>query len=84
LPRADINILLRSVSIAEAAASGKIGIIGTHEAFSRVVHEAKLEPLLIEETLGQRTAQRVGRQRALLRKLQLRKQVLEQGNATKI
>lgn len=50
---------------------------GTYETLRRVVHEAELEPLLIEETLGERAAQRVGRQCALLRELQLREQLLK-------
>lgn len=48
------------------------------ETFRRVVHESKLESLLVEKTLGQSTAQRVRRQRALLRKLQLGEKVLQQ------
>lgn len=50
----------------------------TYETFRRVVHESKLESLLIQKTFGESTAQRVRRQRALLRKLQLGEKVLQQ------
>lgn len=76
-----INI---SLFQSEVMVSGKTEMIGTYETFRRVVHKAELKPLLIEKALGQRTTQRVGRQSALLRKLQLREQVLKQDNVTRI
>lgn len=50
------------------------------EALGGVVHEAELEPLLVEEALGEGATQRVRGQRALLRVLQLREQVLKKNN----
>lgn len=47
------------------------------EAFRRVVHEAQLEALLVEEAFGQGAPQRVWRQCGLIRELQLRKQFLQ-------
>jgi len=65
-------------------ASEKIEMISTYETFRRVVHKTELKPLLIEKALSQCTAQCVRRQSALLRKLQLREQVLKQDNVTRI
>jgi len=48
----------------------------TYKTLGCIVHKAKLESLLVEERLGQRSPQRVGGQSALLRKLQLREQLL--------
>lgn len=53
------------------------GRSGTYETFGGVVHETELEPLLIEERLGQRPSQRVGRQGRLVAVLQLGKQFLQ-------
>lgn len=47
------------------------------EAFGRIVHEAQLEALLVEETFSQSSSQGVRGQGALLRELQLGEQLLE-------
>lgn len=49
----------------------------TYETLGGVVHESKLESLLIEEALGESSSQGIWRQSAFLRELQLREQVLK-------
>lgn len=49
-----------------------------YEALGGVVHDAQLEALLVLEALGQRAAQRVGRQNLLTAELELGKNVLEE------
>ena len=49
----------------------------THKALGRVVHEAELEPALVEKRLGQSSSKSVRRQRRFLAVLELREQFFQ-------